>query len=162
MADLVRAVMEPYHEDTNAIALKGVTAITLLPRRAMSLGMILHEMATNALNHGSLSVPGGHLDIAWSLSEDEKGNPEVHLSWQESQGPDTSPPEGTGFGTRLIRFAIQHELRGQAELSYQRDGLVADLKFPRYQSSPARRPCLTSPLSDFWTAALRCWSSRTR
>jgi len=130
IADLVRGVMEPYLEDTNTIALKGDTAIALLPRQAMSLGMILHEMATNALKHGSLSVPGGHLDIAWSLSEDEEGNPEVHLSWRESGGPDTSPPEGTGFGTRLIRFATQNELKGQAELSYQRDGLAAELKFP--------------------------------
>lgn len=134
MADLVQAVMEPYLEDTNTITLKGETAIALQPRQAMSLGMILHEMATNALKHGALSVPGGHLHIAWSLAENEHGHPEVRLSWKESRGPETSAPEATGFGTRLIRFAIQHELGGQAELSYQRDGLVADLRFP--QSSP--------------------------
>jgi two-component sensor histidine kinase len=131
MADLVRAVMEPWLEDTNTITLKGETAIALLPRQAMSLGMILHEMATNALKHGSLSVPGGHLDIAWSIAQDEEGNPEVHLSWRESRGPDTSSPDETGFGTRLIRFATQYELKGQAELSYQQDSLVADLRFPR-------------------------------
>ncbi|MCZ0964086.1 sensor histidine kinase [Paracoccus benzoatiresistens] len=93
--------------------------------------MILHELATNALKHGALSAPGGQLDIAWSLAEDRNGHPEVHLCWRESKGPEASPPEAVGFGTRLIRFATEVDLKGQAELSYRRDGLVADLKFPQ-------------------------------
>ncbi|WP_306752505.1 sensor histidine kinase [Paracoccus actinidiae] len=134
LAQLVCAVMEPYLEDTHAITLKGQGAIALLPRQAMSMGMILHELATNALKHGALSVPGGHLDLFWSLAEDENGHPEVHLCWRESNGPEALPPEVRGFGTQLIQFAIQHDLKGQAELSYRQDGLVADLRFP--QSSP--------------------------
>lgn len=54
LSRLVRAVMEPYLEDTRAITLKGEEAIALQPRQVMSLGMILHELATNALKHGAL------------------------------------------------------------------------------------------------------------
>ncbi|MFC3170321.1 HWE histidine kinase domain-containing protein [Paracoccus fontiphilus] len=131
LCQLVRAVMEPYLEKASAITFKGQGAIALLPRQAMSLGMILHELATNALKHGALSVPAGRLDIAWSLAEDRNGQPEVRLSWRESNGPEASPPGTVGFGTRLIRFATEVDLKGQAELSYQRDGLVADLTFPQ-------------------------------
>jgi two-component sensor histidine kinase len=131
LSQLVHAVMEPWLEDTCPITLEGQGGIALLPRQAMSLGMILHEMATNALKHGALSVPGGHLDVTWSLAADETGHPEVHLCWRESNGPEASPPDVRGFGTQLIQFAIQHDLKGQAELSYRPDGLVADLKFPR-------------------------------
>ncbi|MCZ0964125.1 sensor histidine kinase [Paracoccus benzoatiresistens] len=112
LAQLVRAVMEPWLEETSAITLQGEGAIALLPRQAMSLGMILHELATNALKHGALSVPGGHLDLAWSLAKDENGHPEVHLCWRESNGPEASPPDVRGFGTHLIQFAIQHDLKG--------------------------------------------------
>jgi two-component sensor histidine kinase len=124
-------VMEPWLGDTRAITLDGQGAIALLPRQAMSLGMILHELATNAIKHGALSVPDGQLDIAWSLAEDENGHPEVRLSWRESNGPQASPPDVRGFGTRLIQFAVQYDLKGQAELSYRQDGFVADLRFPR-------------------------------
>lgn len=131
LAQLVQAVMKPWLGDTRAITLDGQGAIALLPRQAMSLGMILHELATNAIKHGALSVPGGQLDIAWSLAEGRDGHRQVHLRWRESGGPEASPPETTGFGTRLIRFATEVDLRGRAELSYRPDGLVADLTFPQ-------------------------------
>nr|WP_235986371.1 HWE histidine kinase domain-containing protein [Paracoccus aerius] len=129
LSRLVRAVMEPYL--TRGVTLEGEEAITLLPRQAMSLGMILHELATNALKHGALSVSGGLLDISWCLADDGNGHPQVHLFWRESNGPKASPPEATGFGTRLIRFATEVDLKGQAELQYQPEGLVAELTFPR-------------------------------
>ncbi|MDQ1902261.1 HWE histidine kinase domain-containing protein [Paracoccus sp. WLY502] len=131
LGQLVRAVMEPWLEETSAITLDGQGAIALLPRQAMSLGMILHELATNALKHGALSVPGGLLDISWNLAEDRDGQRQVHLCWRESNGPEASPPEAVGFGTCLIRFATEVDLKGQAELSYRQDGFVADLTFPQ-------------------------------
>lgn len=131
LSKLVRAVMEPWLEDTSVITLEGEEAIALLPRQAMSLGMILHELATNALKHGALSVPGGLLDISWCLADHGSDHPQVHLFWRESNGPKASPPEATGFGTRLIRFATEVDLKGRAELQYQPEGLVAELTFPR-------------------------------
>ena len=133
ITEVVEAALGPHRMSADRFRVAGPD-LALGSKQALALTMALHELATNALKHGALSVPGGHLDLFWSLAEDENGHPEVHFCWRESNGPEALPPEVRGFGTQLIQFAIQHDLKGQAELSYRRDGLVADLRFP--QSSP--------------------------
>lgn len=128
---LVRAVMEPYLGGTCDISLASDPKVALLPNEATALGMILHEMATNAVKYGALSVPEGRVQIDWDLAVDEDGASMVHLRWEESNGPETSPPPTTGFGTRLIRLSAERELGGRAELSYRPQGLVATVSFPR-------------------------------
>jgi two-component sensor histidine kinase len=100
LPNLVQAVMEPYRNGASTLTLATEPAISLLPKQAMSLGMILHELATNALKYGALSVPEGRLSISWSEASSQEGSAELHLRWEESGGPRVSPPEETGFGIR--------------------------------------------------------------
>lgn len=127
---LARAVMEPYLDGSGAITIAEAPSVALLPDQSTALGMILHELATNAMKYGALSVPEGRVSVDWELADDDGGS-RLHLYWKESGGPETSPPETTGFGTRLIRFSAERELGGRAELSYRREGLVATVSFPR-------------------------------
>jgi two-component sensor histidine kinase len=96
----------------------------------MSLGLILHELATNAAKYGSLSVPEGQVAIGWSLAPENDGASRVTFSWTEAGGPDVVPPASDGFGTRLIRFTAKNGLGGDAELSFRPEGLVMTLNFP--------------------------------
>jgi two-component sensor histidine kinase len=130
LPEVARAVMEPYLDGSSTLTLAAEPAVTLLRKQAMSLGMILHELATNALKYGALSVPEGRLFISWSEVSSQDGRAEIHLRWEESGGVAVLPPEKTGFGTQMIRFATEYELKGSAELHYRPEGFLAELVFP--------------------------------
>ncbi len=134
LRDLAAAVMEPYLEAAPAVAIAEGPVVRLSSSQATSLGLILHEMATNAAKHGALSTASGTVALDWKVVSDEVGPTKVHLRWQERGGPRAAAPSRTGFGTRLIRFTTEFELRGHAELSYEPDGFVAKLSFPSQTS----------------------------
>ncbi|MCE6967380.1 HWE histidine kinase domain-containing protein [Cereibacter sphaeroides] len=131
LPDLVRAVMEPYLDGASRISVAEAPIVPLLPAHATSLGMILHELATNAGKYGALSVPDGRVTIDWETGTDADDLPCITLRWQERGGPDFAPPTSFGFGTRMIRFAAEFELGGSAELDYHPEGFRASVSFPR-------------------------------
>lgn len=88
------------------------------------LSLILHELATNAIKHGALSMPNGQVRVHWTLEADP--TPRLRLGWQEAGGPSAPPPTATGFGTRLIQVAAA-ELGGYPELDYGPAGLKAEI-----------------------------------
>lgn len=132
LPDLVRAVMEPYRTGAGTLSLATAPVIPLLPKQTMSLGMVLHELATNAVKYGALSAPEGQLAISWSLEANGDDSAAIRLCWEERGGPRVSPPEETGFGTRMIQFATEYDLQGHAELDYRPEGLLAQLTIPHH------------------------------
>jgi two-component sensor histidine kinase len=127
-ADL-RAMLEHETEAYGAarISLNG-PAVALEPATALSLGMIFHELATNAAKYGALSVPEGRVLVDWGLADlqDRK----LKLSWRELDGPRITPPNTRGFGSRLIERNIRHDLAGEIDLVYASSGLIAELTVP--------------------------------
>lgn len=91
------------------------------------LALVLHEMMTNAVKYGALSRPEGRLTIDWTL--DETGP--LVIDWREEGGPEVVPPRRQGFGSRLIRSSLEHDLRGTAEIDFAPQGLFARLIVPR-------------------------------
>ena len=86
--------------------------------------MALHELATNAVKYGALSNGDGHVSILWERQ------PQTHLLkliWQESGGPEVSPPKQTGFGTQLIERAFGGQL-GRSELIFNSQGVSCTLE----------------------------------
>ena len=81
---------------------------TLGPQAAQSIAVVLHELATNAVKYGALSVPAGRVRIEWSL----KPNQDLKIRWTETEGPKVMPPSREGFGTRAIKMMIQNQLHG--------------------------------------------------
>jgi len=86
----------------------------------IAIAMTLNELCTNTTKFGALSVPTGHVDIAWALDPKTQ---RLHLTWTESNGPAVRPPEPRSFGTRLIE-TLGKQLKGTVQLTYEPGGFV--------------------------------------
>jgi two-component sensor histidine kinase len=103
--------------------------IDLEPDPVFNLSAALHELAANAIKHGSLSRPKGQLDVTWSVCRMQRGMT-LTLDWVEKSGPPARRPRRVGFGTRLIDLVIQRQLNGEVTRSYSRKGLAVKLLVP--------------------------------
>ncbi|WP_292106428.1 HWE histidine kinase domain-containing protein [Brevundimonas sp.] len=103
-------------------------AVALSPAMAVSLGMIFHELATNAAKYGALSTGDGRVFVDWSVQDltDRK----LVIFWREQGGPAVSEPSRRGFGSRLIERNVRHDLAGEAKLVYASDGFNAEISLP--------------------------------
>lgn len=106
---------------------------------ALHLAMALHELATNARQHGALAAPGGRLVVEWELRA--KPATELQLNWREVGGPSVSRPKARGFGTRLIEESLSAH-RGRVTADYEKDGLVCAIVLPMAHLFPVE------PISD--------------
>ncbi len=86
--------------------------IDLEPDPVFNLSAALHELASNAIKHGSLSRPTGRLELCWSVGRTERGMT-LALDWVESNGPPVRRPRRAGFGSRLVDLVIERQLNGE-------------------------------------------------
>ncbi|HXJ02915.1 MAG TPA: HWE histidine kinase domain-containing protein [Micropepsaceae bacterium] len=126
LCEVARDSLEPYLiEDKNRVVFEG-PPVAFDPKTALALGIVFHELATNAIKHGALSNREGIVAMSWGLAD----NGNFRLQWQERGGPQVAPPERGGFGSRLIRLELTHELNGEVELIYEPQGLKVLMGFP--------------------------------
>lgn len=110
--------------------------LTLVPATAQSLALVIHELVTNAVKYGALSVPDGRLDVVWRV-ETERAERILHLSWRERGGPAVAPPGRNGFGLSLIRMTVERQLAGRLETDWNGGGLALEISVP--VATPAER-----------------------
>ncbi|WP_084698050.1 PAS domain-containing protein [Muricoccus aerilatus] len=104
--------------------------VLLRPNAAVAIGLALHELAANAVAHGALSVPGGHVRLRWSVQSDPIGE-RLIIYWVEVDGPPVpEQPQSRGFGSRLIERGLSHELQARAQLSFEPTGLRCQIDMP--------------------------------
>ena len=119
---LVEAALAPFGLERFTIAPSPDAEVTA--DAAAPLGLLFHEMATNALKHGALSEAKGQILIEWTVDEGA-----AHLRWREVDGPSVSEPARRGFGTRLLAGALTpHD--GKVERRFEPQGVVCDLHVP--------------------------------
>ena len=124
LRDILCSTLDTFNASSDQLAIEGEN-ICLLPKAALPLTLIFHELATNAHKYGALANDTGKVAISWSM---EKVPPnELRLRWQESGGPPVTLPAHKGFGSRLIEKGLAHELDAEASLSYPTAGLVCEL-----------------------------------
>jgi PAS domain S-box-containing protein len=112
--------------------------VRLAPKAALTLSLVLHEMATNATNHGALSDgDAGQVDVAWGMVATPDGE-RMRLQWRESGGPPVNLPTRKGFGSRLLEGALAQELHGEVSLDYAPAGVVCTIVMPvsKIQGAP--------------------------
>ena len=103
--------------------------ITLPPKAVEVLTLAFHELATNALKYGALSVPEGRLSVVWALVERKSGL-WVFLDWVEADAPFREPSTRRGFGSELIEARIPYELGGRGTITISPEGARCHLEFP--------------------------------
>lgn len=96
----------------------------LTPRAANALSLGLHELATNAVKFGALSVDTGHVDLSWRRLPDGG----FELDWTETGGPRVSAPGRRGFGATLLEQVTGRELNGEVRIDYPPHGVRAHLR----------------------------------
>ncbi len=106
--------------------------VLLEPDPAFGLSMALHELLTNACQHGSLASPGGQVAIDWSVTRTRLGLT-LNLDWKETGGDSPKRNPRNGFGLRIITMAIERQLNGQVEQTFDRDGASVRLTVPLTQ-----------------------------
>ena len=127
IAAVVRAELAPYAQDSErALDISG-PAVELAPNDALSLGLAVHELATNAAKYGALSVPTGQVAVTWHLITQDL----ARVEWAERGGPPVSQAaRKRGFGTELIEKIVAHELRNPVDLKFEPEGVRCALILP--------------------------------
>lgn len=125
LGDLITVLLSPY-DDEGAFAGRIRVAV---PRMGMgeaaltNLALVVHELATNSVKYGALSVESGTLDISGSLA----GN-DIQIEWTEHGGPEVTPPNSAdSYGSKLIRQTIEWQLGGSIHYDWSKTGLIVTI-----------------------------------
>lgn len=127
--DLTRSQLRHLAGEIGERVLISGTRITLSPAAAQGIGMALHELATNAMKHGALSVETGKVLIDWQIENGLDG-PVFRIEWREQDGPPVSEPSSEGFGRTVIERMAAHAVDGDVSLDYLPDGVRWRLSAP--------------------------------
>ena len=128
--DLVRSQLA-HLEDLfgERITLEGPSLI-ISAAASQSFSMALHELATNAVKYGALSNSDGRIDVAWGIRKQDGEGWRFTMRWRETEGPTVVAPARNGFGSTVIRDMIRLNLRGDATLQYDSEGVVWEFDCP--------------------------------
>lgn len=148
LRDIILAELAPFGDEASPdrVTLDG-PAVTLAPNATVAIGMAIHELATNAVKYGALSVPGGRVLAAWSASPPAAPDRrrQLHLTWREVGGPRVAPPTRRGFGSRLIERGLARELGGTVRIDFAPEGLRCAVEVPLAESLPGEMPDPSAP-----------------
>ena len=135
LRELLLAELEPYGgNESSRFAIDGED-VRLASPVALALGLVFHELATNAVKYGALSVPGGRVEIGWKIGDGER---RLRWHWSETGGPPVKKPARRGVGTRVIEKGLMHEFGGEARIDFDPSGVRCsiDLPLPGYGLAP--------------------------
>ena len=126
LGDLLTVLLAPY-DDLGAFSGRirvSVPRMRVGEAATTIMALIVHELATNSLKYGALSVDTGTLDVSCSAQDEA-----VTIMWTESGGPKVQPPTtAPGYGSRLIERSVAGHLRGSIHYDWVEEGLVVTLK----------------------------------
>jgi two-component sensor histidine kinase len=125
LGDLITILLAPY-DDSGAFSGRIRVAVPRMgvgEQAATALALVIHELATNSLKYGSLSVGTGLLDISGTTADEN-----VYIVWTERGGPVVKPPEGTGYGSKLLSRSVTGQLGGTLATDWSVEGVIVTLK----------------------------------
>lgn len=129
LAELVRVQLACFGDHVDRIAMRGPD-FWITSAAAQTIGMALHELATNAGKYGALSIDAGHVDIAWRLDRTEGNVPRFTMEWKESCGPAVVAPARHGFGWTVLCQMTKMLLGADVTLEFPPAGVIWRLACP--------------------------------
>lgn len=127
LRDIFTNELQPYlGEGSERVTIEGPN-VTIPRDMAVSVGMAIHELTTNAVKYGALSVPDGR--VAVTIETDGAAvEPRLTVIWTERGGPEVKVPDRRGFGSLLLNRLLSSQLGGEVAIDYQPEGVVAHLR----------------------------------
>lgn len=129
LQDLVKAQLGPFGLLADGQIASAGPLITLGPDASRNIGMALHELATNAVKHGSLSVPEGNVSLGWQIATSPEGE-RFRMTWVEAGGPPVAEFTHRGFGQQVIQNSAGFGLSGRVAHQFLPDGVRWSLDVP--------------------------------
>jgi two-component system CheB/CheR fusion protein len=130
LQDIIDNALEAYEKNDDARVTLAGPEVAFKPQAALALGLVLHELTTNAVKYGALSNKEGKIAVEWTIEPGGNGKKTVVLNWKESKGPAVKAPKRGGFGTELIDREVKGALKGSITRDYASTGLKAQLTLP--------------------------------
>jgi PAS domain S-box-containing protein len=97
--------------------------LALTAAAAQTVGMAIHELATNAAKYGALKTPRGDIDIHWECTTADPSVNGFRMEWRERGGPPVQPAGRKGFGSAVLVTMVKVGLRASVDLDAQEEGL---------------------------------------
>jgi PAS domain S-box-containing protein len=145
LSDLVRDQVAPFVETGSARVSAAGPDVFVSPEAAEALGLALHELATNAVKYGPLSIPTGRVAVSWALENEGTARASLRLSWVERGGPVVTSPSHKGFGHVVFERIITKSLGGNVAMDFAPEGLSWVLSIPTANLVSAQRGLPTAP-----------------
>ena len=129
--DIISNTLEPFSAADGGPARIEISGenIRFAPKEALALGMVFHELATNALKYGALLKKDGKVHVNWEVAPSPAGE-RLKLRWRETGGPPVKPPTRHGFGSQMINRGLAYELNGVGRFDYRPEGLTCEMDIP--------------------------------
>jgi len=129
LADLARQQLAPFAEEGSYRLASSGPDVVLTASAAQTVGLALHELATNAIKYGAWSVPAGQVTLEWAF-DDKAGQPQLRLRWIERGGPPVERPTRKGFGHVVIENMVAQSVDGEVHVDYNPKGMRWTLSIP--------------------------------
>jgi PAS domain S-box-containing protein len=140
LRELLSASLAPFSGGAGErVVLRGEDVV-LRPRAVLTLAMAFHELTTNAVKYGALSVPDGRVEIRWQpVNAQKNSGVGLHIEWEEMDGPPVREPARRGFGTTLIERSVAGDLDGRATLDFAPSGVRCAIEIPLGSAAVGRQ-----------------------
>ena len=137
LRDVIESALAALGGEPGRIIVEG-PSVLLGANVAVAVSLSFHELATNAVKYGALSVPAGQVEILWTTNQPRKGAYKVDIVWRERGGPTVSPPVRRGFGSNLLEKGIP--CGGTVKLEFRPEGLECCMCLPLSSSAEQGMP----------------------
>jgi PAS domain S-box-containing protein len=127
--DILHSELDPFDDGSQGrIHLAGPT-VEIPAQLAVTIGLAVHELTTNAVKHGALSVFGGKVEVSWSETI-EANRRRLDFEWVESGGPKVLKPKRKGFGVRMLEFVLPGQIQATTAIEYKPKGVRLNCSVP--------------------------------
>ena len=130
LPELTRAIFDSFVDYKRDHVVITGPDISINASAAEAIGLALHELATNSLKYGALSVPAGKVDLSWKEIAEGPDRGDWELKWIESGGPPVEKPVDDGFGSEVVGRVVAMAVNGKAELKFNPTGVEWRLVLP--------------------------------
>jgi len=133
LAELVQRELAPYATGSNAEI--GGPEVMLSAEAGQTMGMVLHELVTNAAKYGALSIPSGRVSIRWRLPPSGSASGRLVFTWRETGGPLVQSQSKPSYGMHIVRELVPYELGGTVDYALSPKGAQCQMDIPLAQLS---------------------------